>query len=60
MKIRIKHRESEIEIDEESKESTIKFSCNEIIKLIGECAKKIIEIESKHNNTFNNDEQHSN
>ena len=30
MKIRIKHRESEIEIDEESKESTIKFSCNEI------------------------------
>ena len=60
MKVRIKHRESEIEIDEESKESTIKYSCNEIIKLIGECAKKIIEIESKHNNTFNNDEQQSN
>ena len=57
MKIRIKHRESEIEIDEESKESTIKFSCNEIIKLLEECAKKIIEMESKYNNTFNNDEQ---
>lgn len=52
MKIRIKHRESEIEIDEESKESTIKYSCNEIIKLLEECAKKIIEMESKYNETF--------
>lgn len=57
MKIRIKHRESEIEIDEESKESTIKYSCNEIIKLLEACAKKIIEMESKYNEIFNNDEQ---
>lgn len=52
MKIRIKHREIEIEIDEESKESTIKYQYDTIIKLLEACTKKIIEIESKYNETF--------
>jgi hypothetical protein len=56
MKIRIKHKETEIEVDETHHETHIKHSFDAIIKLLEKISQELQAIENNYNKTTYQDE----
>jgi len=56
MKIRIKHKDTEIVIDDNSDETTIKYSTNELIKLLEKSSQELQAIENNYDKTTYEDE----
>jgi hypothetical protein len=51
MKIVVKHKQTEIVIDDNSDETTIKYSANELIKVLEKMSKEVQEIEKNYERT---------
>ena len=51
MKIVVKHRQTEIVIDDNSDETTIKYSVNELIKVLEKMSLEVQAIENNHGKT---------
>jgi len=51
MKIVVKHKQTEIVIDDNSDETTIKYSANELIKVLEKMSKEVQEIENNYGKT---------
>ena len=49
MKLRVKHKDTEIEIDDNNGETTIKYSTGELIKMLEKMSLEIQEIENNYN-----------
>jgi len=49
MKIKIKHKDTEIVIDDNSDETTIKYSKDELIKLLEKISQELQAIENNYN-----------
>ncbi len=51
MKIRIKHKETEIEVDDNDSSTHIKYSTGELIKMLEKMSLEIQAIENNYNQT---------
>jgi hypothetical protein len=49
MKIRIKHKETEIEVDDNDNSTHIKYSTGELIKMLEKMSSEIQSIENNYN-----------
>jgi predicted mannosyl-3-phosphoglycerate phosphatase (HAD superfamily) len=56
MQIKIKHKDTEIVIDDNSDETTIKYSTNELIKLLEKISQELQAIENNYDKTTYEDE----
>jgi|LauGreDrversion4_2_1035121.scaffolds.fasta_scaffold130042_6 hypothetical protein len=56
MKIRIKHKETEIEVDDNDSSTHIKYSTGELIKMLEKMSSEIQTIENNYNKTTYEDE----
>ena len=52
MKIIVKHNQTEISIDEQSDDSTIRYNIDTIIQLIEKMSNEIQKIEDNYNKTY--------
>jgi len=58
MIIRVKHKDTEIEIDDNKGETTIKYSTGELIKVLEKMSLEIQAIENNYNQiTYGDDKQ---
>jgi hypothetical protein len=58
MKLRVKHKDTEIEIDDNNGETTIKYSTGELIKMLEKMSLEIQAIENNYNEiTYGGGEQ---
>jgi hypothetical protein len=57
MKLRVKHKETEIEIDDNNGETTIKYSTGELIKMLEKMSLEIQAIENNYEQTYGGGEQ---
>ena len=57
MKIRVKHKNTEIEVDDNNNGTEIKYSTVELIKMLEKISLEIQEIENNYEQTYGGGEQ---